>query len=141
MILLDTDHIVILRYPENGQCQRLAARMLAAADQDFATTAITIEEQLRGWLAHIHRQRNASAQVFAYQSLLELFTFFSRWKLVNFDQRAAAEFDRLKKAKIRVGTMDLKIAAIALVHGATLLTANDRDFQLIPGLRVENWMA
>ena len=36
--------------------------------------------------------------------------------------------------------MDLKIACIALVHNALLLSANLRDFQQVPGLRVENWL-
>ena len=43
-------------------------------------------------------------------------------------------------AKIRLGTMDLKIAAIALVNDALLLTANRRDFERVPALRVENWL-
>jgi len=36
--------------------------------------------------------------------------------------------------------MDLKIAAICIAHDATLLTRNVRDFEAIPGLRVENWV-
>jgi tRNA(fMet)-specific endonuclease VapC len=36
--------------------------------------------------------------------------------------------------------MDLKIAAINLVHDAILLTRNLVDFAKIPGLRVENWL-
>jgi tRNA(fMet)-specific endonuclease VapC len=36
--------------------------------------------------------------------------------------------------------MDLKIAATALVHNALLLSANRRDFESVPGLRVENWL-
>lgn len=41
---------------------------------------------------------------------------------------------------MRIGTMDLKIAAICLAHDATLLTRNLVDFEKVPGLRVENWL-
>jgi tRNA(fMet)-specific endonuclease VapC len=37
--------------------------------------------------------------------------------------------------------MDLKIAAIALAHNATVLTRNVKDFKLVPGLRIEDWTA
>ena len=62
------------------------------------------------------------------------------WEIVPLDMRAADEFSRLRKQKIRVGTQDLKIASIALVHDALLLSANLRDFRQVPGLRVENWL-
>lgn len=58
-----------------------------------------------------------------------------------FDTAAAAHFENLRKAKIRVGTQDLKIASIALASGATLLTRNTRDFARIPGLLFEDWSA
>jgi predicted nucleic acid-binding protein len=35
---------------------------------------------------------------------------------------------------------DLKIASIALVNDALLLTANSRDFEKVPGLQFENWL-
>jgi predicted nucleic acid-binding protein len=34
----------------------------------------------------------------------------------------------------------LKIASIALEADAVLLSANLRDFERVPGLRVENWL-
>jgi tRNA(fMet)-specific endonuclease VapC len=37
--------------------------------------------------------------------------------------------------------MDLKIASIVLANDATLLTRNANDFNRIPGLRVEDWLA
>ena len=36
--------------------------------------------------------------------------------------------------------MDLKIAAIARVYDALLLASNLRDFERVPGLKVENWL-
>jgi tRNA(fMet)-specific endonuclease VapC len=36
--------------------------------------------------------------------------------------------------------MDLKIAAIAVVNQALLLSANRNDFEQVPGLRVESWL-
>jgi predicted nucleic acid-binding protein len=36
--------------------------------------------------------------------------------------------------------MDLKIASIALVYGALLLSANLRDFQRVSDLHVANWL-
>ena len=140
MILLDTDHVVVLKYPEDTRHALLLANMNASTDQDFATSAVTIEEQMRGWLALIHRSTDIDQQVTAYERLAELFDFFSRWKIVHFDEPAANEFKRLRKDRIRIGSMDLKIATIALVHDALLLSANLRDFEKVPGLRVEDWL-
>jgi tRNA(fMet)-specific endonuclease VapC len=59
--------------------------------------------------------------------------------LLDFSVEAASELQRLRQMKIRIGTMDLKIAAIALAQGATLLSRNLRDFKKVPGLDVEDW--
>lgn len=56
-----------------------------------------------------------------------------------FDAAALTEFDRLKAMKLRVGTMDLRIAATALSRGLTVVTRNERDFAQVPGLKVEDW--
>ena len=55
------------------------------------------------------------------------------------DQQAAAEFQRISSLRLRIGTMDLKIAAIVLVNDATLLSHNTKDFGKIEGLKPENW--
>ena len=46
MIILDTDHLTVLKYARDGRFMKLAERMADSVDQDFATTAITLEEQL-----------------------------------------------------------------------------------------------
>ncbi len=140
MILLDTDHVNVLKYPESLQFMTLTTRLHASADQDIATTVITVEEQMRGWLALIHRSDDVHRQVPAYQELLRLVDFFARWQVILFDAQAAEVFRRLRQQRIRIGTMDLKIAAIALVHDALLLSANMQDFRQVPTLRVADWI-
>jgi tRNA(fMet)-specific endonuclease VapC len=95
---------------------------------------------MRGWLGSIKRQRTIWGEIGAYKSLAELFDFVRAFKVVSLDEQAADHFDRLRKQKVRIGSMDLKIAAIALAHDALLLTANTRDFGQVPGLRFANWL-
>ena len=140
MILLDTDHINVLKYPEHPRFARLTTQLNTSADQDIATTVITLEEQMRGWLAWMNRAQDVRRQVPAYQELLRLCDFFTRWHVMLFDEQAAGTWHGLRAQRIRIGTMDLKIAAIALVHDALLLSANLRDFQQVPNLRVANWI-
>jgi hypothetical protein len=66
MMLLDTDHLTVLRYPENPQCAELTARIDRAGQGTFATTVISVEEQTRGLLALIHRTRDVVKQVPLY---------------------------------------------------------------------------
>ena len=140
MIVLDTDHVNVLKYPEHPRFASLTTQLNTSADQDIATTVITLEEQMRGWLAWMNRAQDVRCQVPAYQELLRLCDFFTRWHVVLFDEQAASTLQGLRAQRIRIGTMDLKIAAIALVHDALLLSANLRDFQQVPNLRVANWI-
>lgn len=140
MIILDTDHIVVLKYSRGPAYAALTAKMAASPDQDFATTVVTVEEQMRGWLALINRTSDVGGQVISYDRLNDVVTYFSRWVRLPFDSTAAGLFKQLRKQKIRIGTMDLKIASIALGMNCMLLSANLRDFQQVPNLAVEDWL-
>jgi tRNA(fMet)-specific endonuclease VapC len=139
MIILDTDHLTVLRYPENSLHGVLVRRMSDSVD-DFATTVITVEEQMRGWMSLIAKFKEAAKQVTAYERLAGLFDFFAKWNILPFDLAAAETFEDLRRQRVRIGTMDLKIAAISLGQNALLLSANAQDFGQVPGLRVENWL-
>ena len=76
-----------------------------------------------------------------YGELKQLLQTYCNLAILDFDEKAAAEFVRLKQARIRIGTMDLKIAAIALANDATLLTRNLSDFSKVPDLKAEDWSA
>jgi tRNA(fMet)-specific endonuclease VapC len=140
MIFLDTDHLTLLKYPNSPRFAALVSRLEASADQEIGTTIVSAEEQLRGWLAVIARFRDVARQIAPYRELGELLDSLQKWTIIPFDEAAAGEFARLRSSGVRIGTMDLKIASIALVHGALLLSANLADFRLVPGLRVENWL-
>lgn len=43
--------------------------------------------------------------------------------------------------RLRIGTMELRIAASALTSGAALVTRNVQDCQRVPGLVIEDWTA
>ena len=47
--------------------------------------------------------------------------------------------DDLKKRRVRIGTMDLRIAAIALSRDLTVLSRNASDFSKVPDLKVGDW--
>ncbi|HBJ87612.1 MAG TPA: nucleic acid-binding protein, partial [Verrucomicrobiales bacterium] len=119
--------------------QRLLAR-LTQAGEEVATTAVNVDEQLSGLLAAVHARHLPEDQVQPYAELIERIEFLAGFLILPWDVESSGAFHQKKAAKIRVGTMDLKIACISLVHDATLLTRNMVDFSRIPGLRVENWL-
>ena len=138
MLVLDTDHVSALGVPsETGR--RLLERIDASGDE-IATTIITVEEQLRGWLAEIHRLTDPHRQIAAYGRLQRRIDFFAAWTVLPWDTAAADRFVRFRREGTRIGSMDLKIACIAVASRATLLTGNTGDFAQVPGLRTENWL-
>jgi hypothetical protein len=62
MILLDTDHLSVLKYTASSRCQALIARMQASPDQQIGTTIVSVEEQWRGWFAVIARRKDVHRQ-------------------------------------------------------------------------------
>jgi tRNA(fMet)-specific endonuclease VapC len=58
------------------------------------------------------------------------------------DDEAVRQFGRLRREKKlkKIGRADLLIACIALAQDALLVTRNTKDFQLVTGLRLENWV-
>ncbi|HEY1052235.1 MAG TPA: type II toxin-antitoxin system VapC family toxin [Prosthecobacter sp.] len=136
--VLDTNHFVEM-VDGSPLGDRLMDRVRERKAQLF-TTIITVQETSQGWFAAINRHAPGMAQVEAYEDLHHSLDAFCQIISLHFDREAAAEFEKLKKLRLRVGTMDLKIAAICLAHDAVLLTRNLVDFEKIPALRIENWL-
>ncbi len=139
MLVLDTDHLSEF---DGGSAAgaRLRERLLTT-HEPVAATIVSADEQLRGWLAQIHRAHDdPHAQISAYARLQRRLQFYAGWTVLPWDVDSADLFLRFRRQGVRIGSMDLKIACIALAHDATLLTRNATDFAQIPGLRFENWL-
>jgi tRNA(fMet)-specific endonuclease VapC len=138
MYIVDPDHMSLMQ--RGGVVgQRIWQRIRAIPPDDIGTTVVSYEEQTRGWLARIAQAKTLDQQIIAYNELKRLLQDYCNIAVVDFEAKAAAEFERLKQMKLRMGTMDLKIAAIVLANNATLLTRNSSDFGKIPGLKIEDW--
>jgi tRNA(fMet)-specific endonuclease VapC len=139
MVVLDTDSLSILQLDESNLKAKLQSRLRGVDRAEIATTIVTYEEQTRGWMAYKARAKNASQEIKAYAKLRKHVEDFRTINILDFDEQASAELQRLRHLKIRIGTMDLKITAIVLVRNATLLTRNLVDFRKVPGLKAEDW--
>jgi tRNA(fMet)-specific endonuclease VapC len=140
MMILDSDHFSeFLKGTSPGG--ELLRQRLQACSEPVAVTIVTAEELMRGWLSLIHRQKHVRNQMPAYAELQRLISALGRWNVLPWDDSAVTEFENLRTAKVPVGTMDLKIASIALAHHATVLTRNRVDFERVPSLPVEDWLA
>lgn len=65
------------------------------------------------------------------------------FQIIHFDTDAAQAAGHarhiLEKSGTLIGTYDLLIAGIALANRFIIVTRNTREFERVPGLRVENW--
>ena len=138
MVVLDTNHLSILDQ-DSIEAFNLGRRLAMLSEQDVAVTIVTYEEQMRGWLAYTARANTPTKQIEAYAKLRGHVERFRRIPILDYDAAASAIYENLRQTHIRVGTMDLKIAAIALANNAVLLTRNLSDFLKVPGLKVEDW--
>ena len=138
MYLLDTDHLSVLERGGTASVG-LRRRLQTVAPDEVAATLVSYEEQTRGWLSYIARSRSPEEQVTAYGYLQRHLQVFCAVPLIAFDSAAAAIVQQLQRQRVRIGTMDLRIASIALAQDAYLLSRNVTDFQQVPGLRVEDW--
>jgi tRNA(fMet)-specific endonuclease VapC len=129
----------ILQRRRAPECGRLEHRLSQLPDEDVFTTIVTFQEQMRGWLAALHKARTDERLLLAYAELQSMLRDFCHLNILPFGTAAQGEFKRLRRLKIRIGTMDLRIASVALATQSTLLSRNLRDFQRVPGLSVEDW--
>lgn len=135
LFVLDTDHLSLYQ----RDFEPLLSKLLSHPPNELAITIITIEEQLRGRLAQIRKATTAAHLSECYRWLGETVDQLARLPTLYFDDSAAIVYEGLLLQKVRIGTQDLRIAAIVLSQSAVLLTRNRHEFSRVPGLQLDDW--
>src|SRR4051812_37991633 len=114
LFLLDTDTLSLLEQGHAIVVQRINSHPVS----DIAVSAISIQEQMQGFLAALARghthQQTAQAYALLTSHLLPAWAHFA---VLPFSEPAILRFEQLRSMKLNVGLMDLRIAAIALENG------------------------
>ena len=136
MALLDTSVLVDLSRSARSDAGRRAA-------------AAVTELLRRGETAYTSRIAEAEFRVGPFRApdpsreLAKVEDVLTACVILEFDARAAARFAEVKAHLLGIGRppgdMDVQIAAVALVHGQSLLTRNAKHFADVPGLAVRTY--
>lgn len=137
--LLDTDHLSILQYPTAAEYPAVVAHLNRHAPADVVASVVSVHEQTLGAVTVIGQARTAAQVVRGYRFISQMLTVITPRTVLPFDDPAAAIFDQLRAQRIRISTLDLRIASIALARNLVVVTRNVRDFGQVPGLQTEDW--
>ena len=131
LYLLDTDMcIAIIKKKPAQVLQKLTQQDIS----HVAISSITLSELEYGVEKSLYRE----------QGKMALVEFLAPLTILPYDDGAAPFYGRirafLEKQGRMIGPLDMLIGAQALSIKATLVTNNKREFERIPGLKVENWV-
>jgi tRNA(fMet)-specific endonuclease VapC len=133
MYLLDTNILseLVKKKPARGLLEKLKE----TEPEMLVTSSVTVMEMRFGAIS-----RQDGRQF--WKKLQE--EIFSRVSILGFHEREAVICGDLLSELARKGTPigmeDAMIGSIALANHCTVVTANTRHFERIPGLKVENWL-
>jgi tRNA(fMet)-specific endonuclease VapC len=137
--ILDTDHLTLFERGHPGVVTRVGHTPF----HEIGITVITAEEQIRGRLAQIRRyssNRSRSQEYLeSYRWFRETIETLRDFSILDYDVRAHAIYESLRQQKLRIGTSDLRIAAIAMSVSGILITRNSVDFDKIADLVIQDW--
>jgi tRNA(fMet)-specific endonuclease VapC len=136
--ILDTDYVsLVLR----GSPQ--AELTIAKSKGTLCTSIITAQELFNGWVVRINSAKPSDDFVALYADFQLSVNYLKKTNILPFDAAADLCFRQLLQANpsLRKARLcrDIRIAAIALSLNATIVTRNRRDFEQVPGLRIEDW--
>lgn len=138
MIAFDTDILseICAEHPV------YTSRAAAIPRDEQSVPVVAAAEMLRGWLAAIRSAEAGKGKMslqFAFDMFTRSMSNAASYSVLPYTTESHRQFETLRAAKVRIGTNDLRIAAICMAHNAKLVTRNARDYTLVPGLNLEVW--
>lgn len=127
--LLDTN---ICIYVINERPAQVLQRLIQAGRESLAISTVTVAELAFG----VEKSNRAGSRA-------KLENFLSKFPILDWSQDAAWVYGKVRSSLEakgqRIGERDLLLACQALSLGATMVTNNTREFERVPGLKLENW--
>src|SRR5579859_6475404 len=102
--------MTLLEWSALPDTERLRARLRELPVEQVATTVISYEEQMRGWIGYLGKVRSVAQQVGAYSRMRSQLQNYCNITILDFDEIAATWFQRLRQERLRIGTKDMQIA-------------------------------
>lgn len=128
--MLDTN---ICIYAIKHKPDTVIKKFLSHDPEELCISAITYAELMHGVEKSMAVERNRIA----------MSLFLSPITILQFDERAAEEYGRIKaeleKKGTPIGPMDTLIASHAKSRGLIIVTNNTRKFNRVAGLTIEDW--
>lgn len=129
--LLDTNILSdLVRHPQGVIAQRITRE-----GEKNISTSIVVAAELR-----FGAEKSGSERL-----TTQLEIILSAIDTLPLEEPVDRQYARLRKyledRGTPIGPNDMLIAAHALALNCTVITANDREFSRVPGLKVENWLA
>ena len=138
MTALDTDVLTLIL----GGLPVYVALFRDIPAAEVRLPVIAVEEVFRGRLDAIRKaqqQTHSEALPMVYLNFESDYRRLSRYVTLPYTVGAHTLFLTWRAAKVRIGTQDLRIAAICVAHDATLVSRNKRDFDKVPQLKLSVW--
>ena len=127
--LLDTDTL-IYTFKRAGNC---LTRLSQQPDTDIAVSCINLFELEFGMAKSVNHTPME-------RYLREICNRYTVLDFNHADGRQAGILRaHLQAQGTPIGPYDIQVAGVALSRNLTLVTRNTREFERVPGLRVENW--
>jgi len=113
---------------------RTTAKLKQTPPVDIAVSAITVMELRYGLALNPQRAQKVEPAIASLLSSVTILPFGTM------EAEQAAQIRAVLKSQGQpIGAYDILIAVTALQHNLIMITANQREFERVPGLQIENW--